>query len=276
MRKNRMMRLASVLLVCVLLSTSVISGTFAKYVTTASASDVARVAKWGVEIVTSGSLFAKTYAKDDTTVTDTTITNSVVSNNNNEVVAPGTKNENGITFQITGTPEVAFKLDVVVANSVDGSTATKDVFLKAGTYADLTTGTSTATADATTATTGSNDTFTVNTDYYPIVYTLKNGSGVVLKTGNLAAIETYLEGLSDEYQANTNLAMIKDNTDGTYVLTWAWEFETNNQADTFLGALAAGDSLAKKGMDLDEAPTDGTDYCLTPDISVTITVTQIN
>lgn len=47
MRKNRMMRLASVLLVCVLLTTSVISGTFAKYTTTSSVNDSARVAYWG-------------------------------------------------------------------------------------------------------------------------------------------------------------------------------------------------------------------------------------
>ena len=46
MKKNRMMRLASGLLVAVLLTTCVISGTFAKYVSEASASDVARVAKW--------------------------------------------------------------------------------------------------------------------------------------------------------------------------------------------------------------------------------------
>ena len=47
MRKNRMMRLASVLLVLCLLTTSVISGTFAKYVTTVGGRDEARVARWG-------------------------------------------------------------------------------------------------------------------------------------------------------------------------------------------------------------------------------------
>ena len=47
MKKNRIMRLASILLVCVLLTTSVISGTFAKYTTSQDASDSARVAHWG-------------------------------------------------------------------------------------------------------------------------------------------------------------------------------------------------------------------------------------
>lgn len=48
MKKNRMMRLASILLVCVLLTTSVISGTFAKYVTEYTAEDTARVALFKV------------------------------------------------------------------------------------------------------------------------------------------------------------------------------------------------------------------------------------
>ena len=50
MKRNKMMRIASVLLVAVLLSTCVISGTFAKYTTSNSATDSARVAKWGVII----------------------------------------------------------------------------------------------------------------------------------------------------------------------------------------------------------------------------------
>ena len=47
MKKNRMLRLASALLILTLLTTSVIGGTFAKYVSTGSVSDTARVAKWG-------------------------------------------------------------------------------------------------------------------------------------------------------------------------------------------------------------------------------------
>ena len=43
MKKNIMMRVASALLIAVLLTTCAISGTFAKYVSTASGSDTARV-----------------------------------------------------------------------------------------------------------------------------------------------------------------------------------------------------------------------------------------
>ena len=63
MKKNRMLRTASALLVLTLLTTSTIGGTFAKYVTSGRATDTARVAKWGVEIKTSGSLYSNAYAK---------------------------------------------------------------------------------------------------------------------------------------------------------------------------------------------------------------------
>ena len=64
MKKNRMMRLASILLVATLMSTCTISGTFAKYVTTASGSDTARVAKWGVTVTANGALFDHVYEKN--------------------------------------------------------------------------------------------------------------------------------------------------------------------------------------------------------------------
>ena len=84
MKKNRMMRVASALLVAVLLSTCAISGTFAKYVAKGSGSDTARVAKWGVQV---------------TGTAETT----------EDVVAPGTTG-NMAAFTITGTPEVAVRV----------------------------------------------------------------------------------------------------------------------------------------------------------------------
>ena len=47
MKKNVMMRVASALLVAVLMTTCAISGTFAKYTSKTTTSDNARVAKWG-------------------------------------------------------------------------------------------------------------------------------------------------------------------------------------------------------------------------------------
>ena len=111
MRKNKMMRAASGLLVAVLLSTCAISGTFAKYTTSANGTDSARVAKWGFtggSTITISDLFKKTY---DTTVKSST-----------DVIAPGTTGsaEFGFTYGGDGSvtaPEVAYKFNV----STEGS-----------------------------------------------------------------------------------------------------------------------------------------------------------
>ena len=101
MKKNYSMRIASMLLVLVLLTTCVISGTFAKYVTKGDASDEARVAKWGVTISApqEDDLFVKTYSNG-------TI-NSVMAAD--DAVAPGTEGSLA-KFTIGGTPEVAVKV----------------------------------------------------------------------------------------------------------------------------------------------------------------------
>ena len=125
MKKNRMMRLASILLVCVLLTTSVISGTFAKYTTQDSASDMARVAKWGVELQVVGNLYGDSY--DDKIVLEGDTNVAVQSlNKADDVVAPGTKNDEGFAFTLEGQPEV----DGVVTTEIKY----QSVFLKAGYY----------------------------------------------------------------------------------------------------------------------------------------------
>ena len=225
MKKNRMMRVASALLVAVLLSTCAISGTFAKYVTTAGANDTARVAKWGVSVSTTGSLFSTQYANDGTIEKDKSgsdIAMTVVSSSTDNVVAPGTANATGLAFAITGTPEVAVNISFNI-------TGVQDVLLPAGTYLDYTTGNNTT------------DNFTLDDNYYPIVYSLKKGSTEVA-TGTMADIETYLDGIEGNYAANTNLST----TFGNYTLTWEWVFgdDANNKADTFLGQLAAGSATA--------------------------------
>ena len=102
MKKNKIMRIASVLLVAVILTTCAISGTFAKYVKSGSGFDTARVAKFGVTVTGNANTFKKTYAKDDTSATLTGDT--VVSTE--KVVAPGTSGSMA-AFTLSGTPEVA-------------------------------------------------------------------------------------------------------------------------------------------------------------------------
>jgi len=139
MRKNKMMRAASALLVAVLLTTSTISGTFAKYVTETKASDAARVAKWGVELQVVGNLYGDSYEDVDGTNSnkivenkgDVTVQSYNTANDNNavngdDVVAPGTENEDGFTFSLNGRPEV----DGLVTHSIE----VQNIFLKKGTY----------------------------------------------------------------------------------------------------------------------------------------------
>ena len=105
MKKNVMMRVASVLLVAVLLTTCAISGTFAKYTTQDSASDKARVAKWGVELQVVGNLYGDTYAdvenNNKIVLKDFQVDGkdafSVQScDTATDLVAPGTKNDEGV------------------------------------------------------------------------------------------------------------------------------------------------------------------------------------
>lgn len=252
MKKNKMMRIASFLLVAVLMSTCAISGTFAKYVTSDTASDTARVAKWGVVVSADGSLFSNTYLTTTNTpggADGDDNTGLSVESSDGKVVAPGTKNTDGITFSITGTPEV----DVSIAVTLNEGN--KRVFLKDGTYEDMTT--------------GDTDTYPLGSVYEPIKFTLtqtkENGSAETkVNKGTFADLTNALNAIADAHvDANTNLGEIY----GTYTITWEWATETDDKADTILGSIAAG---TYTGL------TEGTDYCLTAFLGFTITVTQID
>ena len=107
MKKNRMMRLASILLVLVLMTSSVVGGTFAKYTTSATVTDTARVAYWGF-----GRAAATTFDLFDGVYVDATNGTTVKSNVN--VVAPGTAKDTEFAFAYTDSeegptaPEVAY------------------------------------------------------------------------------------------------------------------------------------------------------------------------
>lgn len=265
MKKNKMMRLASGLLVAVLLTTCAISGTFAKYTTQDSASDSARVAKWGVTVAASGTLFNDTYTGTDHAIT--VQTNATVGTGDN-LVAPGTVNAEGMTFSIKGTPEVKVKVDVKVTNkagTVDTNADLEDIFLKGEVgkkLPDMTTG-------------NASDTFDHTTTYYPVVYkiTQTNKEGTNITTySNLEALANALEGLSEVYDVNKNLT----EEVGDIKVTWAWDFDDNgagtyDKQDTLLGDIAAGTTLTP-----DTPLVDGTDYNLTTDFSISITVTQVD
>ena len=231
MKKNVMMRVASIMLVLVLMSSSVISGTFAKYVTADSVADTARVAKFGVVVTTTGELFSKTYknvANENVpggTGDEAILT--VVSSGTDKLVAPGTQSKaEGFVFTLTGDPEV----DVMV--DIDFEVTGEIMLAKDVAFDNPTTG-------------KVGDTYTVANNYYPVIFTVKK-DGTQVAQGNVAAIQTYFNGLSHVYEANEMDAAV-----GTYVLTWAWAFQNTVAApdqvdvlDTYLGNQAAAGALA--------------------------------
>ena len=248
MKKNVMMRIASIMLVLVLMTSSVISGTFAKYVTSDNGGDKARVAKFGVFATVDGTLFDKTYV-DAANGNIPGTTNITVESTTEQLVAPGTQNEAGMYFTLTGTPEVS--VDVKFTFEVVDE---KEVVLAAGEYFDPTT----AYAD---------DKFTLGGDYYPVVFTLKK-EGNVVAVGNVAEIQKYLtDKLNNVYAPNTNLANIGGIDGGNYQLTWAWAYGAfdgvtdTDRADTVLGNIAAANPTAKN---------------VNMDVKFTITVTQVD
>ena len=109
MKKNKFLKIASGLLMLVLITCCAVSGTFAKYVTSMEGSDSATVAKWNVKITQTTNIdeaFKSTYTKDSDDAKYSAIVNSVVGDTDR--VAPGTTGSVTITLQ--GTPEVAFEL----------------------------------------------------------------------------------------------------------------------------------------------------------------------
>ena len=277
MKKNKTMRIASVLLVAVLLTTCAISGTFAKYTTQDTGSDSARVAKWGVELQVEGNLFGESYIDTQVLKTDAAVAVQAV-DKSSDVVAPGTKNEKGFTFSLKGQPEVAGK--------ITSTMKIQNVFLKKGTYgvmipvdsglvvktnfaeftnlyylSSTTYIPATSWLDAWDTTAPAfytlEDNVTLSADYYPVVYSL---AGNTASTSNSGADS--LKAAADKIASQLGIAAGKAAADTSLVyssgikpvtfapnknladlkldgetLTWSWAFSDNDGADTILGML---------------------------------------
>lgn len=312
MKKNKMMRLASAMMVMTLMTTSVISGTFAKYVTSDSASDTARVAKWGITIQAGGNLFGTDYAAKEAAENSDSIvvatSQSVSSSNTDNIVAPGTKNSEGYTVAIKGTPEVAYEVSAVVDADVEtvGIEDVQEIYLKKGTYGVMVKaeGLNAATEMdkyytrndvtkeydlASNFESGKNyyelhDSVTLTEDYYPITWTIAEDGVTNIDKSRLDEIATEMV---------TNLINskgdAKDPTNFSYKLTWEWKFENGNTedakvitngADTILGNLMAGlESPEAEVVKVDsviKAPTVVDDYNLNVAFGLKVTVTQID
>ena len=209
MKKNVMMRIASVMLVLVLMTSSVISGTFAKYVSAGSGYDTARVAKWGVQVQGFDSMFSQNYVTHDPNFT-ALYTNSVITSTDEKVVAPGTSGKMA-EINVTGVPEVAVKVTY----------AASDIYL--GNWVD-----------------------NEGKFYCPIIINICGTELCGLNYNSpdefATAITNMVAGYSKSYAAHTDLS--HTSVQGEYMdITWEWAFEgkagsANNQTDvkdTFLG-----------------------------------------
>lgn len=266
MRKNKMMRTAAVLGVATMLTASVLSGTFAKYTTTAEGTDSARVARWGVKITMANddSIFSSTYAKNSTD-TQTNITNTVVAKTHTDsvagdkVVAPGTSGET--TFSISGTPEVAFKLDVAVSdNSAIKVEKDKDISMSAGEFAD------------------GEVKVKLTKDYEPIKFTLSKKSGNTYEkvkknqAKNSDATDMTLEELKTELNALSNTYGANTPVNDEYKISWKWDYTTT------LSNIYSSDAGYTTYSDADILDTylGNQENAQTEKYKITITATQID
>lgn len=198
MFKNKFLKLASVLVILCLITTCGVSSTFAKYTTGGTASDSARVAKWGVNVTVTGeNAFKTTYGT------------TVQSSGTHKVVAPGTNGNLG-AVTITGTPEVAVNVTYDVSLTLTGWTD------GANEYCPLV--------------------FTIGGETYGLTG-IKTSSGVTPAHtyGTIAqlisAVEGAIEGINNSYAAGTNLS-----GKGNISASWEWAFSGNDDAkDTALG-----------------------------------------
>lgn len=118
-----MMMTVAILLSLVLITSSVVSGTLAKYTTSSSASDSARVAKWGVTVEASyGETFRKVVNNENETVDErkvkiTPAADGIGVTITNLRMAPGDDFSDAIRFSISGKPEVALRVNIAVEMS---------------------------------------------------------------------------------------------------------------------------------------------------------------
>ena len=239
MKKNAMMKIAAILMVAVLLTTCAISSTFAKYVSADSLADQARVAKWGVVLTVNGDPFADEYTMQGTSVVKNTTDDM-------DLVAPGTANDNALSFSISGKPEVATIL------TVKDSKGGKNFVTLSNWEQSLVAGGDQSTCPIK---------FTITVDGTPTEYFVGKTSGedkIDNATELAAAVNAAISAIIDSttFAPNAEIA-------SSFTLGWEWAFGTNsdvddatNKNDTLLGDIAdkaATDSNLKK-------PTIGLDF----------------
>lgn len=226
-RKNHTLKLAGILLALVLVTSCFVGGTFAKYVTTGTGSDSARVAKFGVTVTANGTMFAKEYDTGTENVKGT-IAKSVVSDGTDDknLVAPGTSG-NMVSMTLAGKPEVAVNVRYTANVTLSNNWVYK---------------------------TGEN---AAEEFYCPITIKVDKESYCGLDYDNAdlfkSAVENAINKSSANYKPNTDLKDAKAPS-----VSWAWTFvnagehrkEQSDVKDTYLGDQAAKGNAATIALEV--------------------------
>ena len=253
----------ALILVALLLIAAVAFGafTYSRYISEINGTGSATVAKWGftANISAEDMGFSKMYKTDGTATTEAA---EAVISSKNTVVAPGAKGS--VTFTVGGEAEVNAKITYALS-AVGEAGAISDVSLTL------------ENASGTPVT------------YYPIKWTLNNGTSDVVAGKTLADVQSYLTDTlgSQPIKAGTKL------TETTYTLSWAWAFDNETPVtagdstldcdalDTLLGKLAAQSQPVSDFSDYTAKDASGaewtvTDYSINVGFALSITIEQIN
>lgn len=235
MRKNRTMRVAALLLALTLITSCFVGGTFAKYTTSTTGGDSARVAYWGFDqaATTTIDMFDGEYTNVD-------------SSNEDNVVAPGTSKTT--TFAFGYTP----KADTVNALTA-GAIAAPEVAY-------------TFTVDV--AITGDYDLLDSNPNFK---WTLQKGNESVVQYDTVEDLIAAVKALSGDASGTKDynageLPTAFTAADETYTIGWTWLFETADNAQTDDNEMAIQDAIDTamgNAQDLDDVT-----------FTITITATQ--
>ncbi len=220
--KKKVMVFGALLMATIITGFSV-SGTYAKYISEATASDDARIAKWGIDLSTNNEwkknidLFKDSYNGD-----------AIKSNESDDVIAPGAYGAYTLSVDSTTAPEVKYELKSVIEATLDPSLNDKVKFAVEE---------------------GSDD----SSD-------LKPTSGYTITTVDQLqqAINEQLLSVAGSggtatktYEANQNAF----GAENTFTIYWSWDFGTDdqvnadpNQSDTNLGKGAVSDTAKKVSL----------------------------
>ena len=217
MKKNMFMRLAMALVLLVLVTTSAVGGTYAKYVTGDDADSEARVAKWGVTVAAKmDDIFEPGYNTADNPTASADVS-SVFADGTAQLLAPGTKDEQAAALVLTGTPEVMVEVVYTLDVEFEGW--------------EIDTG-----------------------EYLPIYVTITNnvptGSNGITTTVYIGKTETIdqFEARIESLVNQTKVYYPNDDIANTITIGWAWDYNgvdfpenagyVTDEKDTKLGDLA--------------------------------------